>query len=280
VTVTQPKIPTSSARPEPSRPRRWVVVVTVVWLLVLGVAGFIAARKADPTARDLTTVAAARHYVDEAVARVADAATADGQAVVAVSGFERVGECDVSVVRGGDRYRRGLTAIVAPGTEAAFLQRVASHLPAAYGTTVRTGSAPRLVADAGYWVTLTGAAVSPGEVRFNADTGDCRVAGDISTVDVAGSVDRTSALAALERLGLTATDWTESAVQCPGGGILRTVTAVAPAFAGALDARLRDLPDAVPVVTAPKLYAYRGRSTGVSVRARDDAVIVTATGSC
>lgn len=273
-------MPTSAPGPEPTRPRRWLVVITVVWLLVLGVAGFIAARKGDPTARDLTTVAAARPYVDEAVARVADAATADGQAVVAVSAFERVGECDVSVVRSGDRYRRALTAIVAPGTEAAFLARVASRLPAAYGTTVRTGVAPRLVADAGYWVTLTGAAVSPGEVRFNADTGDCRPAGDVSTVDTAGGVDRTSVLAALQRLGLTATDWTEAAVPCPAGGSLRTVTAVAPAFAGALDARLRDLPDATPVVTAPKLYAYRGAGTGVALRVRDDAVIVSATAAC
>jgi hypothetical protein len=84
-----------SMRPAAGRPRRWVVAITVVWLVILVVAGFFAARRGDPTARDLTTVAAARPYVDEAVARVAVAATADGQAVVAVTPFERVGECDV-----------------------------------------------------------------------------------------------------------------------------------------------------------------------------------------
>jgi hypothetical protein len=244
------------------------------------VAGFFAARRGDPTARDLTTVAAARPYVDEAVARVASAAAADGQAVVAISAFERVGECDVSVFRGGEYYRRGLTALVAPGTESAFLERVASRLPASYQATVRTGAAPRLAADAGYWVLLTGTLVSPGEVRFYANTGECRVAGDVSTVDVPGSVDRSSALSVLQRLGISATDWTESTVACPGGGTLHTATAVAPAFAGALDARLRDLPDAVPVVAAPKLYAYRVGTTGISVRSRDDAVIVTATSPC
>ena len=54
-------------------------------------------------------------YVDDAVARVATAAIADGQAVVAISGFERVGECDVIVFRGGERYRRAVTALVAAG---------------------------------------------------------------------------------------------------------------------------------------------------------------------
>lgn len=269
-----------STRPAANKPRRWVVIITVVWLVVLAVAGFFGASRGDPSARDLTTVADARPYVDEAAARVAVAATADGQAVVAVTAFERVGECDVSVFRGGEYYRRGVTAIVTPGTESAFLERVASRLPPSYQATVRTGAAPRLAADAGYWVILTGTLVSPGEVRFYANTGECRVPGEVSTVDAPGAVDRAPATNALQRLGLTATDWTDSAVPCPGGGTLRTATAVAPAFAGALDVRLRDLPDAVPVVAAPKLYAYRAGATGVSVRSRDDSVIVTATTGC
>jgi hypothetical protein len=280
--VTAPVIgeKTPETRHSGGRPRRWVVIITAVWLVVLVVAGLLAARRGDPTARDLTTVAAARPYVDDAVAQVAVAATADGQAVVAVTAFERIGECDVSVFRSGEYYRRGLTALVTPGTESAFLERVASRLPATYQATVRTGAAPRLTADAGYWVILTGTVASPGEVRFYANTGECRVPGEVSTVDVSGAVDRSSALAALQRLGVSATDWTESAVPCPDGGTLLTATAVAPAVNGALDARLRDLPGAVPVVAAPKLYAYRAGATEVSVRSRDDAVIVTATAPC
>jgi hypothetical protein len=280
VTAPQPVIPTAAHRPAtPRRPRRWLVVLTVAWLLVLAVAAFIAARRGDATIRDQTTVEQARPHVDEAVALLAEAATADGLGVVAVAPFELVGECRVSVFRGGERYRRGLTVVVAPGTESALLERVAARLPERYDIGVRTGAAPRLVADAGYWVTLSGTVVSPGEVRFYADTGDCRVPGNVSTVDQPGA-DRGPVLSALGTLGLTATDWQEASVDCPGGGRTRTVQAVAPAVNGALDARLRDLPSVTPVVQTPSVYAYQLGATGVALRTRDDALIVTATTPC
>jgi hypothetical protein len=79
---------------------------------------------------------------------------------------------------------------------------------------------------------------------------------------------------------MTANDVTQAAVPCPSGGMVRTVSAVAPAFTGALDARLDGLPSAQPVVAAPKVYAYRSGATGVAVRARDDALLVSATTAC
>jgi hypothetical protein len=258
-----------------------MVILTAAWIVVLVVAGFLAARKGDPTTRDQTTVAQARPHVDEVVGRVAEATLADGQAVVAVSGFEKVGDCDVSVFRGGERYRRGLTAVVTPGTESAFLERIGAALPSGYQVSVRTGEAPRLVADTGLWVTLSGTMVNPGEVRFYADTGDCRVPGDgLSTVDPPFAAGLGPISSTMDRLGMTANDITQAAVPCPSGGMVRTVSAVAPAFTGALDARLDGLPSAQPVVAAPKVYAYRSGATGVAVRARDDALLVSATTAC
>jgi hypothetical protein len=280
VTTTEPAVQAPTPSRE-GRPRRWMVVLTAAWILVLVVAGFFAARRGDPTARDQTTVVQARPHVDEAVGRVAEAALADGQSVVAVTGFEKVGDCDVSVFRGGERYRRGLTAVVTPGTESAFLERIGAALPSSYQVSVRTGEAPRLVADAGFWVTLSGTVVGPGEVRFYADTGDCRVAGDgLSTVDPPFAAGLGPISSTMDRLGLKANDITQAAVPCPSGGTLRTVSAVAPAFTGALDARLDGLPSAQPVVAAPKVYAYRSGGTGVAVRERDEAVLVTATTPC
>jgi hypothetical protein len=276
VTTTEPALGATPRGPlgDRSRPRRWMVVLTVVWILILAVAAAFAIRGGGVTARDQTTVAAARPYVDEAVARVASAVGRDGQAVVAISAFEKVGDCDVSVFRGGVRYGRAATAVVAAGTESALLERVAAQLPASYGARVRTASAPRLTADAGYWVTLVGAVLRPGEVRFFADTGDCRVAGDVVTSDPPGPADRAAVESVLDQLGVTPSAWTASAVPCPSGGVTGTVQATGPAFTGAVDARLSS---AGAVVAGPRLFAYR---TGVAVRAHEDALLVSATTPC
>jgi hypothetical protein len=276
-TTTPPYL--GARRPPPPKPRRWLVVATAVWIAVLVGAIFVANADFEVTDREQTTVAAARPYVDDAVARVATAASQDGQAVVAISGFERSGSCDVTVFRSGQRYGRAVTVIVPPGTESALLERIAARLPAGYQTIVRTGSAPRLIADAGFYVLLTGSVSRPGEVRLYADTGDCRPPGDVSTTDLAGSGegDRAAVQDVLTQLDVTGVSWTESAVACPDGGTTRTVTATAGRFTGALDARLH-APD--PTVAGPRLYAYRSGDTGVSVRAHDESLLVSATTPC
>jgi hypothetical protein len=233
-----------------------------------------------PTDREQTTVAQARPVVDEAVARLAVAASADGAAVVAVSEFERVGPCDVSVFRGGDRYRRGLTAVVQPGSESEFLARVAARLPAGYGAVVRTGQPPRLSADAGLWVLVTGTTTAPGEITFYADTGDCRPAGDAVSADPAVSVPAGRVQDVLDRLHLTGSDRRTAGVSCPDGRVAGTVEVRAGRYDGALDAALADLDGAAVVVAAPHLYGYRVGTTQVAVRAHGDSTIVTATSVC
>jgi hypothetical protein len=250
-----------------------------VWVAVLAGSALFALRTGSPTAREQTSVAQARPVVDEAVARIASAAAADGAAVVAVSSFEHVGTCDVTVFRGGERYRRGVTAMVPPGTESDLLTRVATRLPASYGAVVRTGPAPRLTADAGFWVLVTATMTAPGEVRFFADTGDCREAGRVDTTDPAVTVDEAPVRAVLDRLDVAGADRHTAEVSCPEGGVVATVEVRAGAYPGALDAVLRDL-GGTAVVAAPRLYAFRTGATQIAVRAHEDAVIVTATTTC
>jgi hypothetical protein len=248
-----------------------VIIVGSAWL------GF-----ADPTPtdRDQTTVASARFAVDEAIARVA-AAVAGETAVVAVSGFEDVGSCEVSVFRDGGRYRRGLVVVVPPGTEPDLLRRVADRLPASYRAVARGGDTPRLSADAGYWVLLTGSRPAEGEVRFFADTGDCRPLGDVDATtdpDPAGAADAVREV--LSRLDLGGGALTSASVSCMDGGVLGTVEARVGRYAGDLRSALGDLTGATVVVSSGRLFAYRTPTAQVAVRAHEDATIITATIAC
>ena len=257
---------------------RTFAIILAVWvLLIVGAAAWALAHP-TPTERDQTTVAQARPVVDEAIARVATAVAAEGAGVVAVSGFDRVQDCDISVVRDGVRYQRALVVVVPPGTEVAVLDQVAAALPASYQPTVRRGDSPRLTADVGLFVLLSGSPVGAGELRFQADTGDCRPAGDLTAVDPETGVPADAVPNLLARLGLTATKITAAAVPCPGGGTLGTVEARAPSYGQDLGQALAGLGDVL--VSEPPLFAYRLAAAQVAVRAQADATTVTVTSLC
>jgi hypothetical protein len=277
--------PTDQPPPWAPAPRREVrsrtfKIILVVWLVII--VGAAAWALAHPTAteRDQTTITQARPVVDEAIARVATAVTADGAGVVAVSGFERLNDCDVNVFRSGARYRRVLIAVVPPGSETDVLDRIAAALRPGYPATVRHGESPRLIADVGTYVLLSGAASGPGELRFQADTGDCRPAGDPPVADPAAQVPAEIAPAVLARLGLAATATTTAAVPCPGGGQVGTVEVRAGAYGGDLRLALADVEGATMLVGEPSLVGYRTPIAQVTVRAQADATIVTATTVC
>jgi hypothetical protein len=254
------------------------VVIGVVWGVVLMVGAGFALARAGPTAREQTTVAQARPVVDQATAQIATAASSDGLAVVAVSGFDRVGGCDVTVLRSGERYQRVVNAFVAPGTERALLERVAERLPAAYGASVSHGTVPRLQADAGFWVLLTGAPVKPGQVRFVADTGDCRPTGDLGHSSEAAA-DRSTVEQTMASLGVPAQQWQSYRIACPSGGSLSTVEATgADSGRVAFDAALRGTGH--PVLAEPDAYAYVVGTTGIAVRAAGGQIVVSATVPC
>lgn len=266
--------------PDRRMSRRWFAVVAGAWLLLFVAAGWWGVSHPEPTDRHQTTVAAARPVVDEAIARLARAVVADGRGVVAVSGFERVAECEVTVFHDGGRYRRILVAVVPPGSEAALMDRVAAALPASYGASVRHDDPPRLIADAGFWVLVTGTVTAPGEVRFLADTGDCRPTGDVDTADAPPGIPTDLVSAVLSRLGLDDGTRSTASVSCVDGGVLGTVEVRAQPYDGDLAQALADLPDASALVSAERLYAFRSGETQVAVRAHDDVTIITATSGC
>jgi hypothetical protein len=263
------------------RPRRWMVVLTVFWVLVLvaGIGWALVHGKA--TDREQTTVAQAVPVVDGAAAQVAVAAQADGQAVAVLSGFERIGTCHVSVIRGGEQYQRVVTVFVTPGTEEALLRRIAARLPASFGARVQGGPSPLLLADAGFWVKLVGSTAGPGRVRFVADTGDCRVRGDLPPV-VAPTGERASVTAAFAQLNLVPSGWRAYQVTCPGGGALSTVEAdgpdgVVPSAANRAGA-LREL--GTTVVSTTDTFAYRTGDAALAVRVDNHHLVVSATTGC
>jgi hypothetical protein len=267
-----------------------VVGIAMAWGVLLAVGIGWALARGGPTAREQTTVAQALPVVDQAVVRIASAATADGQAVAAISGFERVGECSVTVLRSGERYQREVTVVVTPGTEAALIERVGARLPAEYQVKVTTvGTVTRMVADAGRWVRLTGSVGEKGQVRFVADTGACRPLGDLAAAvnqetAAAASVDadanRAEAVTALTRLRMTAEKWHTYQAPCPRGGAMSTVEAIATAGVepGALGEVLTGLGTAV--VVSPDVYAYASGPSQVAVRHDADHLVVTATTAC
>jgi hypothetical protein len=274
--------PESPARPQPRREisRRWFIIIGAAWVVVLVASAWWGLSRAQPTDREQTTVGQAVPYVNDAIARVADAVTANGTGVVAVSGFERVGSCEVTIFRTGVEYQRVLVAVVPPGTELRALDRVALALSAAaYKPAVSRGEVPRLTADARYWVLLTGTVTGPGEIRFVADTGRCRSLGTLPP-EPAMSLPTGDASRLMEGLGLTTASTTEASVPCVGVGRFETVEARSGVYKG-------DLRQAVPVpdgsavvVSEPRLFAYRTGDAQVAIRADPDATVVTSTTGC
>ncbi len=267
------------------RPRTWLIAGVVVWVVVLAAGIGWAVSRGEPTGRDQTTVAQALPVVDRAVAEIVGAATMDGNAVAAISGFDRVGDCRVTVLRRGERYQRTVTVVVTPGTEEALIERVGARLPQAYGVHVARS---RLVADAGFWVQVTGSVISKGQVRFVADTGACRETGQLPADAVNDAVHDEGASAAgraeitkvLARLSLTAASWRTHQASCPDGAALTTVEAVSAdgIEPGAFDQLLTG--QGKVVVATPDAFAYSAGTNAVAVRHDADHVVITATRGC
>jgi len=259
-------------------PRRWMVILVAIWITILVVGAGWGLVHSQPTDREQTTVAAARPVVDAAAARVITAATSDGQAVAVLADFAKVGDCRVTVFRGGSRYDREVTVIVPAGTEGALLSRVADRLPRGYGATVEHNL---LIADAGDFVRLTGSVATPGQVRFVADTGACRETGDLPSPP-AFAGDRSRLAPILSTLDITTAQYFAYQVSCPDGGTASTVEAVGPdgVVAGSTDIRAALAGRGTAVVAAPETYAYVDGGTGVAVRVQNRHLVVTATTNC
>ncbi len=280
--VPQPAQLAGSPPPRPRRRYRWVVV-TALWAVVVGGAALSAVFFGGTTSRSQTTISSAVPTVDSAVADLV-AAGDSPQAVAAIGGYGQVGDaCRISLARDGRRYERDVVFFTAPGTEEALLRQIRARLPARYRAQLSNRAVQPLRADAGNYVTLLGGTVAAGQILVVLDTG-CRptghgVVGAEPTVDLRSTPVET----VFSALRVTEVRREIHTVACPGGGTAWTIEAEAPAGGVALslaDALAGTLTGVVPVLARPELYLYRTGRTGVVVRTRNGAVVVTATTGC
>src|SRR5262249_55110807 len=102
VTIDATPAQPAARRPPPSarrrRTRRWRIVATVTWAVVLAAMAVYAARRGEPTVRAQTSIAQALPTVDRAIADVATAGFA-ASAVVEISGYREVDTpCSITAV--------------------------------------------------------------------------------------------------------------------------------------------------------------------------------------
>jgi hypothetical protein len=255
------------------RVKRWIILATVVWGVVIAGLGYYSLRNDPPTAREQTTIAEALPYVDAAIADVASTLEPD-TTVAAVSGYNRVGRsCSVTVAREGTRYERVITVYTKEGSEPALLDRIRNSLPERYKAGL---SRNMLSADAGNFVAVRGGVTGPGQVRIAADTG-CRVHDARVQETESSSGDSAPVQSVLDALKVTAKTWQAFKVACPSGNAIWTVAATA-AAPPALPDSLR--PASGVVLAKPDVLAFRSGPAGVAVRITDGTVTVTSTTGC
>jgi hypothetical protein len=269
--------------PDPGR-RRLLIGLSAGWALVLLVGAVWYALHGRPSVREQTTVAQAQATVDRVIGEVV--AAAGPGTVPAVSGYDQVESCDVTPVRTGARYDREAWLATGPGTERALLDRIAGALPPGYRPELAGSSAsasPKLLADAGDYVAVTGTVDRPGLVLVSASTG-CRPLGNRPAADPTGTpavADRTAVDGALAAFGITPVSWSTHRLPCG----LTTVEADGAARpAGPLPSPLPSASGSAsaggvpPVVRADDVYA---QPPGLLVRLDGDRPVVTVTtGRC
>jgi hypothetical protein len=274
----QPLYASEPAEPAPPA-RRWLIVITVVWVLVLAGAALWHVRRGGPTDREQTTIGAAKVTTDRLAA---DAVAAAGPgAVVDVGGFEDRGSCRITVARGGVQHAREINLYAPVGGEAALLDAMAAGLPQAYRAEVSgQPNTRRLRADGGNYVALTGTVVGPGQVRVVIDTGCRQDAGDLAEPTDPPIEARAAVTDVLTVLGSPTVTWRSTALPCANGTTLWTVTATGPANGAALDTSLAKLA-ASPVLAEHARVAWRTGGLSRWATSGDDGIVtVGATTSC
>ncbi|WP_026270734.1 hypothetical protein [Salinispora pacifica] len=260
--------PSGPDRP-PSRSwiRRWLLVGTAAWAVLLAGLAWWSARTDEPTVREQRTIEQASSVVNAAVGRLV--AELDGAAwAMTPSRVER--GCRVTPVSAGAELTRGIDVLVAEGGERELLSKVADALPARWRAGVRDAAeGPLLRADAGEFVLVEGESTSPGRVRFAVLTG-CRpteaASGNLLPETPPGPALR----AALQALGRPVPAQVDRiGTSCPGGAKAWTERVAAGPEPAALSALAPLAAAGTVVVDTPEVYAYRSGS---------DLIVADATG--
>ncbi|WFE46192.1 hypothetical protein [Verrucosispora sp. WMMD1129] len=263
-----------------SRWPRWLITVTAVWVVLLAGLTWMSSAEDPPTVREQRTLTQAGPVVDGAIGEIVAAADAGVPALVPAE-VDR--GCRISPFADGATLTRAVDLAAPVGEEQALLRQVADRLPARWRAGVRlTPDGPRLRADAGEFVTVTGRPATDGRIRFTVDTG-CRPVGD--DYDSAGAAPvgpEAGVLAEVVRALNGRVDDPESVVSapCPGGGVARTIRTVVDPVATAPQAALAPLAGGTPVVETPEVYAYRQDGVAVLADFQPEQVLVAATTGC
>ena len=271
--------PAGPAAPAPARSRRrWLLVATTAWAVLLAGLTWTSARNDPPTVREQRSLDQAGPLVDRAVGELARAAGAAG--LLELGPARIASGCRVTPFADGARLRREVGVLAPTGDEQAVLAGIAERLPASWRAGVGRGlGGPELRADAGEFVAVEGRPTVDGRLRLIVDTG-CRPVGDgypPTPATAAGpeTAALTAALRALDRPGDAAPELVTA--PCPGGGLARTVrSSVGPGPAAAL----APLAGNAPLLDQPPVYAYRAGDVTVLAEISPDATRLAATVGC
>jgi hypothetical protein len=268
--------------PQDRRRRRVIFALGSVWLLVLVVTGVWYSFHGEHTVREQTTIGEAKPVVDTATGWILWAA--GPQPATVLDAFVSGGRCDITPVRQGELWSRTIRLATPTGAESGLLEQVRDGLPGRYKARVRAGAATTLYADAGDFVSISGAVEAPGLVRLVVSTG-CRAVGERPAPDpttAPAGFDRAAVEAILVGLHASATDWQVHEVSCGSAGTatVRTVLAtLGNAPVGALDGAVR--PTGSVLVKGAKLVAAREGAVTTVTRLSGGTLSVSATtGTC
>jgi hypothetical protein len=270
------------AAPAPTRSRRrWLLVATVAWAVLLAVLTWASVRDDPPTVREQRSLDQAGPVVDRAVGELARAV---GAADLLELGPARIATgCRVTPLADGARLRREVGVLAPTGAEQAVLAGIADRLPASWRAGVGPGvDGPELRADAGEFVAVEGRPTIDGRVRLIVDTG-CRPvgAGYPPAPPPTAGPEATALTAALRALGrpIDAVPELVSA-PCPGGGLARTARSADGVDPAVSTAALAPLAGNTPLLDQPPVYAYRTGDVTVLAEIGPDATRLAATVGC
>ncbi|MFC5921737.1 hypothetical protein [Micromonospora vulcania] len=271
---------TGPAAPAPARRRRWLLVASVVWAVLLAVLTWTSVRDDPPTVREQRSLDQAGPVADRAAGELVRAAGAAGLLELGPVRIES--GCRVTPFADGRTLRREVGVLAPAGTERAVLTGIADRLPADWRAVVGPGlDGLELRADAGDFVAVEGRPTGDGRVRLTIDTG-CRPVGAGHTPPAAAVGEEAAALtAALRALDQPADAAPELVTaSCPGGALARTVRSVVGPGPATSPGGLAPLAGGSPLLDHPPVYAYRAGPVTVLADLTPDAGRVTATVGC
>ncbi|UQU67456.1 hypothetical protein COUCH_14805 [Couchioplanes caeruleus] len=267
----------------PRRRRHWLALLAAGWAVALLAAAAMSAHTGRATVREQRDVADADTVVDLTVGEIAAAAAATAP-LLRISADQITPGCRITPVRDGIELRRTLQ-FAAGSMNSMTLTGIARALPQRFKAATVTDTAGRigLRADAGEFVAVDGVVDDDGTVTVTVSSG-CRPRAPLTPTPSVDAAAQTSVAPLLTAMTAHPSQLSVAQATCPGGGVVRTVTAQAITDAGdrpALrDALIAPARGAVSIIDRSDVFAYQRGSITVLVQRRDTRLDVSVTASC